>query len=171
MSDVSAVEVIAGVLRKHGRTPESHPIGGHAPLYRCGCDPLGQPPRWSGTEHAQHVAVEVDKALGGLARERKPVNQKNRAKPCGNCGHLKGVHAEPCVILVRDGLGVHECGCPERQQRLEDDERNMRAARRQLELFMDDGIRERITVALALLDENVESRSEAWFDFTEQRGQ
>ena len=30
---------------------------------------------------------------------------------------------------------------------------------------------ERITVALALLDENVESRSEAWFDFTEQRGQ
>ena len=48
---------------------------------------------------------------------------------------------------------------------------NMRAARRQLELFMDDGIRERITVALALLDENVESRSEAWFDFTEQRGQ
>ena len=38
------------------------------------------------------------------------------------------------------------------------DERNMRAARRQLELFMDDGIRERITVALALLDENVESR-------------
>ena len=36
---------------------------------------------------------------------------------------------------------------------------------------MDDGIRERITVALALLDENVESRSEAWFDFTEQRGQ
>ena len=58
----------------------------------------------------------------------------------------------------------------ERQQRLEDDERNMRAARRQLELFMDDGIRERITVALALLDENVESRSEAWFDFTEQRG-
>ena len=59
----------------------------------------------------------------------------------------------------------------ERQQRLEDDERNMRAARRQLELFMDDGIRERITVALALLDENVESRSEAWFDFTEQRGQ
>ena len=113
MPDVSAVEVIAGVLRKHGRTPESHPIGGHAPLYRCGCDPLGQPPRWSGTEHAQHVAVEVDKALGGLARERKPVNQKNRAKPCGNCGHLKGVHAEPCVILVRDGLGVHECGCPE----------------------------------------------------------
>ena len=171
MSDVSAVEVIAGVLRKHGRTPESHPIGGHAPLYRCGCDPLGQPPRWSGTEHAQHVAVEGDKALGGLARERKPVNQKHRAKPCGNCGHLKGVHAEPCVILVRDGLGVHECGCPERQQRLEDDERNMRAARRQLELFMDDGIRERITVALALLDENVESRSEAWFDFTEQRGQ
>lgn len=36
-------------------------------------------------------------------------------------------------------------------------ERNMRAARRQLELFMDDGIRERITVALALLDENVEN--------------
>ena len=69
MSDVSAVEVIAGVLRKHGRTPESHPIGGHAPLYRCGCDPLGQPPRWSGTEHAQHVAEEVDKALGGLTRE------------------------------------------------------------------------------------------------------
>ena len=35
------------------------------------------------------------------------------------------------------------------RQRLEDDERNTRTARRQLELFMDDGIRERITVALA----------------------
>lgn len=55
--------------------------------------------------------------------------------------------------------------------RLEVDKRNMRAARRQLELFLDDGIRERITVALALLDESVDNRNEAWFDFTEQRGQ
>lgn len=50
----------------------------------------------------------------------------------------------------------------ERQQRLEDDERNMRAARRQLELFLDDDVRERVTVALALLDESVESRNGAW---------
>ena len=65
----SAVEVIAEVLMKHGRTPESHTIAGHAPLYRCGCDPLGQPPRWPGAEHARHVAAEVDKALGGLTRD------------------------------------------------------------------------------------------------------
>lgn len=44
----------------------------------------------------------------------------------------------------------------DQQQRLEVDKRNMRAARRQLELFLDDGIRERITVALALLDESVD---------------
>lgn len=41
----------------------------------------------------------------------------------------------------------------EQQNRLEDDERNMRAARRQVELFMEDGTRERLTVALALLDD------------------
>lgn len=60
---------------------------------------------------------------------------------------------------------------PFHDMRLEVDKRNMRAARRQLELFLDDGIRERITVALALLDESVDNRNEAWFDFTEQRGQ
>lgn len=38
----------------------------------------------------------------------------------------------------------------DRQQLVEGDERNMRAARRQVELFMDDGLRERLTVALAL---------------------
>lgn len=57
------------------------------------------------------------------------------------------------------------------QKLREDDERNMRAARRQIELFMDDGTRERLTVALALLDSSVDKRTEAWFDFTEQRGQ
>ena len=57
------------------------------------------------------------------------------------------------------------------QNQVEDDERNMRAARRQIELFMADGKRERLTVALALLDASVEARNEAWFDFTEQRGQ
>ena len=57
------------------------------------------------------------------------------------------------------------------QNQVEDDERNMRAARRQIELFMEDGKRERLTVALALLDASVEARNEAWFDFTEQRGQ
>lgn len=57
------------------------------------------------------------------------------------------------------------------QNQVEDDERNMRAARRQIELFMEDGKRECLTVALALLDASVEARNEAWFDFTEQRGQ
>lgn len=36
---------------------------------------------------------------------------------------------------------------------------------------MGDGIRERLTVALALLDDSVEKRDEAWLDFTEMRGQ
>lgn len=109
MSDVSAGEVIAGVLERHEYSGADRGFLGNEDLEHCICG-------WQGTGesvHTQHVATEVDKALGGLARERKPVNQKNRAKPCGNCGHLKGVHAEPCVILVRDGLGVHECGCPE----------------------------------------------------------
>jgi len=57
------------------------------------------------------------------------------------------------------------------QQQIEDDERNMRAARRQIELFMEDEVRERLTVALALLDASVEARREAWFDTTEMRGQ
>ena len=85
---------------------------------------------------------------------------------CQDCNQLVAEKQD-----LRDKLRSAYAVIAERQQRLEDDERNMRAARRQLELFMDDGIRERITVALALLDENVESRSEAWFDFTEQRGQ
>ncbi len=85
---------------------------------------------------------------------------------CPDCNQLVAEKQE-----LRDKLRYAYVVVAERQQRLEDDERNMRAARRQLELFMDDGIRERVTVALALLDESVESRNEAWFDFTEQRGQ
>ena len=104
MSDVSAVEVIAGVIGNHRYSLMD------VPVHRCVC---GVDVGRDDGAMDDHRATEVDKALGGLARERKPVNQKNRAKPCGNCGHLKGVHAEPCVILVRDGLGVHECGCPE----------------------------------------------------------
>ena len=85
---------------------------------------------------------------------------------CQDCNQLIVEKQE-----LRDKLRSAYAVIAERQQRLEDDERNMRAARRQLELFLDDDVRERVTVALALLDESVESRSEAWFDFTEQRGQ
>jgi len=88
-------------------------------------------------------------------------------------GQGGGWTPQNCVLLC--GTGTSGCGAyvviAYQQQRLEGDERNMRAARRQLELFMDDGIRERVTVALALLDESVDGRNEAWFDFTEQRGQ
>jgi len=87
-------------------------------------------------------------------------------KVCQDCDQLIAEKQE-----LRDKLRGAYAVIAERQQRLEGDERNMRAARRQLELFMDDGIRERVTVALALLDESVEGRNEAWFDFTEQRGQ
>ena len=73
---------------------------------------------------------------------------------CQDCNQLVAEKQD-----LRDKLRSAYAVIAERQQRLEDDERNMRAARRQLELFMDDGIRERITVALALLDESVESRS------------
>jgi len=85
---------------------------------------------------------------------------------CQDCNQLVAEKQD-----LRDKLRSAYAVIAERQQRLEDDERNMRAARRQLELFMDGGIRERVTVALALLDESVEGRNEAWFDFTEQRGQ
>lgn len=68
------------------------------------------------------------------------------------------------TIRLRDKLRGAYVVIAYQQQRLEVDKRNMRAARRQLELFLDDGIRERITVALALLDESVDNRNEAWFD-------
>lgn len=85
---------------------------------------------------------------------------------CQDCNQLIVEKQE-----LRDKLRGAYAVVAERQQRLEDDERNMRAARRQLELFLDDGVRGRVTVALALLDESVESRNGAWLDFTEQRGQ
>ncbi len=85
---------------------------------------------------------------------------------CQDCNQLVAEKQD-----LRDKLRSAYAVIAERQQRLEDDERNMRAARRQIELFMEDGKRERLTVALALLDASVEARNEAWFDFTEQRGQ
>ncbi len=85
---------------------------------------------------------------------------------CQDCNQLVAEKQD-----LRDKLRGAYAVIAHQQQRLEDDERNMRAARRQLEFFIEDGIRERVTVALALLDESVESRNEAWFDFTEQRGQ
>ncbi len=88
------------------------------------------------------------------------------APGCQDCNQLVAEKQD-----LRDKLRSAYAVIAERQQRLEDDERNMRAARRQLELFMDDGTRERVTVALALLDDSVESRNEAWCDFTEMRGQ
>lgn len=99
------------------------------------------------------------------------VRRSARKIPLGKAAKLRKAGMVSKLGFKRDKLRSAYAVIAERQQRLEDDERNTRAARRQLELFMDDGIRERITVALALLDENVESRSEAWFDFTEQRGQ
>jgi len=85
---------------------------------------------------------------------------------CQDCNQLVAEKQD-----LRDKLRGAYVVIAYQQQRLEVDKRNMRAARRQLELFLDDGIRERITVALALLDESVDNRNEAWFDFTEQRGQ
>lgn len=85
---------------------------------------------------------------------------------CQDCNQLVAEKQE-----LRDKLRGAYTVVADRQQLVEGDERNMRAARRQVELFMDDGLRERLTVALALLDDSVEKRDEAWFDFTEMRGQ
>ncbi|MGQ9348976.1 hypothetical protein [Mycolicibacterium gilvum] len=93
-------------------------------------------------------------------------DQLTDSEPCADCTQLVTEKQE-----LRDKLRGAYLVIADQQQRLEADARNMRAARRQLELFQQNGIRERLTVALALLDESVEARSEAWFDFTEQRGQ
>lgn len=85
---------------------------------------------------------------------------------CQDCNQLLAEKQE-----LRDKLRGAYAVVADRQQLAEDGERNMRAARRQVELFMGDGIRERLTVALALLDDSVEKRDEAWLDFTEMRGQ
>lgn len=85
---------------------------------------------------------------------------------CQDCNQLVAEKQE-----LRDKLRGAYAVVADRQQLVEDDVRNMRAARRQVELFMEDGLRERLTVALALLDDSVEQRDEAWFDFTEMRGQ
>ena len=52
---------------------------------------------------------------------------------CQDCNQLVAEKQD-----LRDKLRSAYAVIAERQQRLEDDERNMRAARRQLELFMDD---------------------------------
>lgn len=72
---------------------------------------------------------------------------------CQDCNQLIAEKQE-----LRDKLRGAYAVVAERQQRLEDSDRNMRAARRQLELFMDDGTRERVTVALALLHESDDLR-------------
>lgn len=77
------------------------------------------------------------------------------------------------ITIKTNGIEItvetaEELVVPFHDMRLEVDKRNMRAARRQLELFLDDGIRERITVALALLDESVDNRNEAFVEEPKQ---
>lgn len=61
-----ARKFMAGVIRSHDYGgSEQDPIGGRR-VEHCGCG-------WRSTfverEHSDHVAAEIDKALGGLARE------------------------------------------------------------------------------------------------------
>ncbi len=93
-------------------------------------------------------------AYADRARRERPCPLGGDVKVCQDCNQLIAEKQE-----LRDKLRGAYAVIAERQQRLEGDERNMRAARRQLELFMDDGIRERVTVALVLLDESVEGRT------------
>lgn len=62
MSDMSAVEVIAGVLDQHSCS------GAEPGLVVCYCD--GNDRFESFRAWAEHVASEVDKALGGLRQEK-----------------------------------------------------------------------------------------------------
>lgn len=57
----------------------------------------------------EFFAAEIDQALGGLERERRPANTGSRAKPCNKCSHNKGEHGAPCGYLMRN---FTECGCP-----------------------------------------------------------
>lgn len=114
-----AAAVIADVLRRHnwrGSFLGCH-CGWNWPEERthsCGEDER------IAKAHEAHQAAAVVAALGGLTRDRQRINPQGRGKPCDNCGHLKGVHAEPCAIIThvrRDENGWPlngvECGCPE----------------------------------------------------------
>jgi hypothetical protein len=75
----------------------------------CSCEDQQTGPGCQDSEgYAAHVTSLV---LALFTEDRRRVNPKTKAKPCDNCGHLKGVHAEPCHIWNH---GWHkECGCPE----------------------------------------------------------
>jgi hypothetical protein len=79
----------------------------------CACGYDGDVKAWDWTQdgHAEHVAGEVAKALQ-LTEDRRRINPQTRAKPCDDCGHLKGVHFEPCRITTFD-RGAKQCGCRE----------------------------------------------------------
>jgi len=102
----SATDIIAEVLRKH--RPSIDPETSTEP-YHCGDD---NSTCWDRAIHPWwrlHVATEINRALGKLTRDCRRVNPRTRSKPCDNCGHIKGIHAEPCHI----GIDEHtECGCP-----------------------------------------------------------
>ena len=89
---------IAEVQRAHQQADE---YGYDIEECRCGTTFEG--------DYAAHVAAEIVRALG-LTEERLPVHPRTNAKPCDNCGHLKGVHAEPCRISDFRG---RSCGCAE----------------------------------------------------------
>ena len=39
-----------------------------------------------------------------------PITKLARGKPCDKCGHLKGIHGEPCLIIT--DRHHRACGCP-----------------------------------------------------------
>lgn len=115
-------ERIAEVLREHEGPLFMDGVG----TFQCECgfdcnERVTIPPEelWATKNWAAHVAAVVAQALQ-LTEDRRRINPQTMAKPCDNCGHLKGVHGEPCVTLLsvrRDDQGwpldAVECGCPE----------------------------------------------------------
>jgi hypothetical protein len=78
-------------------------------VYRCssrGCTWVGP----SLDAHQAHVGEVAAQALG-LVEDRRRITSPARGKPCDNCGHLKGLHGEPCLIII-DRRDERTCGCP-----------------------------------------------------------
>lgn len=56
-----------------------------------------------------HLGEVAAQALG-LIEDRRRITSPARGKPCDNCGHLKGLHGEPCLIIT--DRHHRACGCP-----------------------------------------------------------
>ncbi len=92
--------------------------------------------------------------------------EDTKDEPCPDCWQLVAEKQE-----LRDKLRDAYFVVADRQQQVENDERNMRAARRHIELFVENGERAALTAALAGLDPGVGSADCGVGPLDEYRGQ